>query len=86
MTTPVDVRTPGRRRRGRRTAGTSPTAGTRRTPSPVADPPRDGRLVRPAGGGPEGGASMTRLRWAAAFYGGFLFTPVGMAAAVWLEP
>jgi hypothetical protein len=29
---------------------------------------------------------MARLRWAAAFYGGFLFTPVGMAAAVWLEP
>jgi hypothetical protein len=28
---------------------------------------------------------MTTLRWAVAFYSGFLFTPVGMAAAIWLE-
>ncbi len=56
-----------------------------RAPSAVARPQREDRLVRPADRRPAGSGSMTTLRWAVAFYGGFLFTPVGMAAAVWLE-
>ncbi len=57
-----------------------------RVSSAVARPRREDRLVRPADRRPAGSGSMTTLRWAVAFYGGFLFTPVGMAAAVWLEP
>jgi hypothetical protein len=29
---------------------------------------------------------MASLRWALAFYGGFLFVAVAMAAAIWLVP
>ena len=31
----------------------------------------------------QGGASMTTLRWAFAFYGGFFFIPVGTVVSSW---
>ncbi|TYP89018.1 hypothetical protein BD833_103174 [Blastococcus xanthinilyticus] len=41
---------------------------------------------RPATPRAAGSASMASLRWEFAFYGGFFFIPVGMAAASWLGP
>ena len=46
----------------------------------VGRPPR--AAVRRA----PGTASMASLRWALAFYGGFLFVAVAMAAAIWSVP
>ena len=45
-----------------------------------------GRLPRTAVRHAPPSASMASLRWALAFYGGFLFVAVAMAAAIWLVP
>ena len=57
-----------------------------RASSALARPLREDRLVRPADRRPAGSESVTTFRWAVVSCGGFHFTPVGMAAAVWPEP
>ncbi len=47
---------------------------------------RRARLPRARSRGAVGNPSMTALSWAFAFYGCFVFIPLGMAAAVWFGP
>ena len=57
-----------------------------RAPRVVARRRWGGRLPRAAVRRAPGNGSMASLRWAFAFYGGFLFIAVGMAAAIWFVP
>lgn len=57
-----------------------------RAPRVVARRREVGRLPRAAVRGAPGNASLASLRWAFAFYGGFLFIAVAMAAAIWFVP
>ncbi len=57
-----------------------------RAPRAVPRRREAGRLPRTAVRRAPGSASMASLRWALAFYGGFLFIAVAMAAAVCSAP